>query len=359
VGRARRRAASRLATLTCAALAMVASACAGPSGHEAAATTTTRARGTSEPAPALPRHAARPVAVRVAPGADLSVVSCGTPGSCVIGSAGGRSYRLIGKSVTALVPAVASPSPQGASWLSCAAGPLCAAAPGENSVTLLEGPTWQAPTTLAGAQGITAVACAGGSFCIVIDGQGNSYSYDGHGWSGNLGAWGAASQISCTSPSFCMAAEGGPSVWDGHSWTRPGNADDQGQLNAVSCASAAFCVLADSSGNVVTWNGLGFSAPQSVASEPPGSGGDSSGLTGVSCPTPTFCRAVDSLGRVFAWDGTAWNAGTMLDPGHALSAVSCPSTWSCVAVDRSGRAFVAAGSGPFTRGPASARQPVR
>ena len=175
---------------------------------------------------------------------------------------------------------------------------------------------------------------------MTIDGEGNAFAFNGQGWSGNLGAWGAANQISCVSPTFCVAAEGGPSVWNGHTWTQPDNADAQGQLNSVSCASTSFCVLVDSSGSVLTWNGLGFSAPASIASEPPVTGTDASGLTAVSCPTPTFCRAVDSIGRVFGWNGTTWSTGTLIDNGHALTSVSCPTTSYCVAVDRSGNAFV-------------------
>ena len=108
----------------------------------------------------------------------------------------------------------------------------------------------------------------------------------------------------------------------------------------MSCASTTFCVLVDSSGSVLTWNGLGFSAPASIATEPPLTGTDASGLTAVSCPTPTFCRAVDSIGRVFGWNGTTWSAGTLIDNGHALTSISCPTIAYCVAVDRAGNAFV-------------------
>jgi hypothetical protein len=122
-------------------------------------------------------------------------------------------------------------------------------------------------------------------------------------------------------------------------WTQPNDADAAGQLNSVSCASTTFCVLVDSNGSALTWNGLGFSAPASIATEPPLSGTNASGLTAVSCPTSTFCRAVDSIGRVFAWNGTVWSSGTLIDNGHALTSVSCPTITYCVAVDRSGRAF--------------------
>jgi hypothetical protein len=141
------------------------------------------------------------------------------------------------------------------------------------------------------------------------------------------------------SPTFCVAAEGGPSVWNGHIWTQPTNTDAQGQLNSVSCASTTFCVLVDSNGAVLTWNGLGFTPPHTIATEPPLDGTNASGLTGVSCPTATSCRAVDSIGRVFAWNGSSWDSGTLIDNGHALTAISCTTSTSCVAVDRSGNAF--------------------
>jgi hypothetical protein len=99
-------------------------------------------------------------------------------------------------------------------------------------------------------------------------------------------------------------------------------------------------VAVDSGGDELTWNGTAFSAPSSIATEPPLSGTNASGLTGVSCPTTTFCAAVDSIGRVFTFNGLKWNAGTLIDNGHALTAVSCPTSTSCVAVDRQGDAFV-------------------
>ena len=126
---------------------------------------------------------------------------------------------------------------------------------------------------------------------------------------------GAANQISCVSPAFCIAAEGGPSVWNGHTWTQPNNLDSQGQLNAVSCATTTFCVLVDSSGSVLTWNGLGFTAPRrrsppsprSPAPTPPGS---------PACParprpsagpwTPSVCSAgTGRPGAPARWSTTA------------------------------------------------------
>jgi hypothetical protein len=323
-----------------AAIAALASGCSGgTAGSEAASTTTSAHRTTSTTTPPV-GFWSKPLAV--APGSALSVVSCPSVGTCVIGSASGETYRLFFERSSPLGPAVPSPSPQGTAYLSCATATFCAAAPSVNQVAFLQGGHWQPPAAIAGAQGITAIDCTDPSFCMTIDGEGNSFAWDGRSWSGNLGAWGAANQVSCVSPIFCVAAEGGPSVWNGHTWTQPNSVDNRGQLNSVSCASTTFCVLVDSSGGVLTWNGVGFSAPVSIATEPPQTGTDTSGLTGVSCPTTTFCRAVDSLGRLFAWNGTQWSTGTLIDNGHALTSISCSTTSYCVAVDRAGNAYVSA-----------------
>ena len=331
-----RRAGPFTAGLAVVALALLVAGCSRSPGSSAPTTVTTHATTPTTVAPA----GAWSKPIRVASGADLSVVSCPAPGACVMGSTTGQTYRLYFDTVTALGSPVPSPAPQGAAFLSCAGAGFCAAAPDLNQVVLFDGTAWQAPATLPAAQGITAIDCTGPTFCITIDGEGNSFAFDGSGWSGNLGAWGAANQISCVSPSFCVAAEGGPSVWNGSTWTQPGDADSQGQLNSVSCATTTFCVVVDSNGDVLTWNGGGFSAPASIATEPPLTGTNASGLTAVSCPTTTFCRAVDSIGRVFGWNGTTWSSGTLIDNGHALTSIDCPSVSYCVAVDRSGNAFV-------------------
>jgi hypothetical protein len=320
-------------------LLFFAAGCSQPPGSSSAPTTkttTTRATTTTTAGPT----GTWSKAIRVAANTNLSVVTCTAPSACIMGSAGGQTYRLFLDKISALGPAVPSPSPQGVAYLSCGVSDFCAAAPNLNQVAFLSGSAWQAPATISAAQGITAIDCTGPTFCITIDGEGNSFAYDGSRWSGNLGAWGAANQISCVSSTFCMAAEGGPSVFNGQMWTQPGDIDSQGQLNSVSCATTTFCIVVDSNGDVLTWNGAGFSGPVSIATEPPLTGTNASGLTAVSCPTATFCRAVDSLGRVFGWNGTTWSAGTLIDSGHALTSVSCPTVSYCVAVDRSGNAFV-------------------
>jgi len=318
-----------------AAVSLVASSCSSSPSHSGAPTASTQSTTSTTSGPA----GSWSKAIAIAPGASLTTISCPSAGNCLVGDANGNTYRLQLYESKALGPALPSPSPQGTSYLSCATDSFCAAAPSENQVAMYNGTTWQPPTTVSGAAGFTAIDCTGPTFCVTIDGEGNSFAFDGAGWSGNLGAWGAANQIACVSRALCVAAEGGPTAFNGHSWTQPNDADAQGQRVAVSCASTPYCALVDSSGSVLTWNGLGFTTPTPIATEPPLSGTDASGLTGVSCPTATYCRAVDSIGRVFGWNGTSWSGGTLIDNGHALTAVSCPTTSYCVAVDRSGNAF--------------------
>lgn len=323
------------------ALAFLAAGCSQSKGPNAsgAGSTTTRATASTTTTTVGP-VGTWSKAISVAPNTNLSIVTCTAPSACIMGSTTGQTYRLFLNKVSALGPAVPSPSPQGEAYISCGVSNFCGAAPNLNQVAFLGGSNWEPPATISAAQGITAIDCTGPTFCITIDGEGNSFAYNGSRWSGNIGAWGAANQISCVSPSFCVAAEGGPSVFNGSTWTQPSDIDTQGQLNSVSCASTAFCVMVDSNGAVLTWNGTTFSAPARIATEPPLTGSNASGLTSVSCPTTTFCRAVDSIGRVFAYNGTTWSSGTLIDNGNALTSISCPTVSSCVAVDRSGNAFI-------------------
>ncbi len=317
-----RRAGPLSAALGVAVLVFVAAGCSQSPGSSSAPTTTSTTHSTTTTTAGPAGSWSK--AISVAANADLSVVSCPAPLSCVMGSTTGQTYRLAFAKVSPLGAAVPSASPPGSSYLSCAGAGFCAAAPNMNQVAFLDGSTWQAPSIISASQGITAIDCTGPSFCITVDGEGNSFAYRGSGWSGNIGAWGAADQISCVSPSFCVAAEGGPSVFNGSSWTQPNDVDSQGQLNSVSCASTSFCVLVDSNGAVLTWNGTTFSPPVSIATEPPLTGTNASGLTSVSCPTSTFCRAVDSIGRVFGWNGSTWSAGTLIDNGHTLDQYLVP-----------------------------------
>jgi len=185
----RGRGAQVAAALAAAAAAVLAAGCGSPATSGTPTTSVTAPSSTTT----TTAHAGKwSVSVPVAPGTDLTVVSCPVAGTCYAGSSGGLTYRLLHDKVTPLGPAVPSPSPQGASYLSCPSATFCAAAPSPNQVATYDGRAWQAPATVPAAQGFTAIDCTGLAFCITIDGEGNSFAYDGSGWSGNLGAWGAA-----------------------------------------------------------------------------------------------------------------------------------------------------------------------
>jgi hypothetical protein len=107
-----------------------------------------------------------------------------------------------------------------------------------------------------------------------------------------LGAGQALTGVSCPSVSFC-AVSGAAGIW-----TLTGDAASgggvlspvAGGLTAVSCASARACVAVGAAGDLVRWNGAGWSARVMID----GHGG---GLTGVSCARSGSCAAVDFAGR--------------------------------------------------------------
>ena len=117
-------AAGTAATATAAAavvvLALLAAGCSQSKGPNAsgAGSTTTRAPASSTTTTVSPAGTWSK-AISVAPKTDLSVVTCTAPGACIIGSATGQTYRLFLDKVSALGPAVPSPSPQGVAYISC------------------------------------------------------------------------------------------------------------------------------------------------------------------------------------------------------------------------------------------------
>ena len=175
-------------------------------------------------------------AISVAANANLSVVTCTAPSSCIMGSTDGQTYRLFLDKVSALGPAVPSPSPQGVAYLSCGGLQLlrrrAQPEPGRVPRRVVVGAARHHRRPRRASRRSTAPGPRSASPSTA---KGNSFAYDGSGWSGNLGAWGAANQISCVSPSFCVAAEGGPSVFNG----RPGPSRATSTARASSTRSPA------------------------------------------------------------------------------------------------------------------------
>jgi hypothetical protein len=148
--------------------------------------------------------------------------------------------------------------------------------------------------------------------------------------------------VSCSSASFCAAvdARGNVVTYNGAGWSHPANIeppqDMGGGLNSVSCPTSRFCIAIDGSGHVLTYDGTRWSRPRSI--ELPGN------TDAVSCPTSSFCAAVDS-DAVVTYDGAGWSKPSRIDAsGSSLTSVSCPSSHFCAAVDASGYALIYQGS---------------
>ena len=135
---------------------------------------------------------------------------------------------------------------------------------------------------------------------------------------------------SCASPLFCVAVDlsGNVLTYNGSSWSAPDMITDA-DLFSVSCPSAKFCVAVGGDGIESSWNGSSWSAPGPVGSE-------IYDLLSVSCTSSNFCAAVDDNGGVDTWNGSSWTGPTGIDRGVQLDSVSCVSPSFCVAVDNQG-----------------------
>ena len=150
----------------------------------------------------------------------------------------------------------------------------------------------------------------------------------------NVDGTNAFTSVSCPQPLFCAAVDlqGNVLTYDGLAWSAP-EMITEGDLFSVSCPSSTFCVAVGASGAENTWNGSSWSAPGSI-------GSTTYDLLSVSCTSSQFCVAIDDNGGAFAWNGSTWTGPTPVDPGVQLDAVSCASSTFCVAVDNSGKAFM-------------------
>ena len=194
------------------------------------------------------------------PGTDLSVVSCPSPGVCLIGSTTGQTYRLFLDKVTALGPPRAVPFAAGRvlpfvrrrellrgraqpepgrplQRVGVAGARRPCRRPGHHRHRLHRAPPSASPST-ARATPSTTTAAAGPATSVP-------------------GAPPTRSRA-CRRPS-ASPPRAAPRSGTAAPGPSPTDADTQGQLNSVSCASTTFCVLVDSSGDVLTWNGQDFS----------------------------------------------------------------------------------------------------
>ena len=152
--------------------------------------------------------------------------------------------------------------------------------------------------------------------------------------------------VSCASPTYSAAVDSDGNIlsYNGSGWTTAESSDDQ--LNSVSCASASYCAAVgydDSGGNVFSNSGGSWSSPEILDA--------GYKLHSISCPTTTFCE-VGAAVNVFTVDGMSESSPHAIDQsnnetnesGYGLPSMSCPTPSFCATVDGSGNAFILNGS---------------
>lgn len=150
------------------------------------------------------------------------------------------------------------------------------------------------------------VACSSERFCLdaTASDEQRYAAWNGSTWTTKpspLTAPGLAAigggQVSCSADGRCMAITGDGSTgqatvgtWTGSRWaTTPVGLDDGGVLSQITCSQVNYCLLLDNGGQVRTYRGNGWSAPQPVsASDSQGAQDMPAHLTCVPGP---FCLA--------------------------------------------------------------------
>ena len=165
----------------------------------------------------------------------------------------------------------------------------------------------------------------------------------------NVDGSGDFTSVSCASSQFCAAVDiyGNVLTYNGSSWSAPEMITEGGILS-VSCPSTTFCVAVGEGGGENTWDGSSWNGPGPV-------GTDEYNLNSVSCTSSDFCVAVDDNGGADTWNGATWTGPTVVDSEGDLSSVSCTNSSFCVAVDEDGNAFVYDGTN-WTSGTTSTRK---
>lgn len=309
------------------------------SAHRSAPSAGASPSSTTSPSVDLPLRFGAPQPL--ADGAALQAVSCASPTACIALDAAGRAYHLDGTTWSGPTPPGPQQIGQGGISVSCASTSDCVAiTTGAGQVVSFNGQGWAPPVPLQGAQGLEAVGCAPSGYCAAVDAEGDAFAERGGSWVRTAGDWGSVSAISCRSASWCMSTSGGISHWDGQRWSVPNPHGVSSSFTGISCPTTTFCAAVDQRGEVLSFNGQGWSAPTRI--EPGQASATAIGIspTAVSCPTASRCVAVDDHGGALEWSGGSWTRA-VVDPGQPLTAVSCPTASFCVAVDHRGDALVA------------------
>jgi hypothetical protein len=272
--------------------------------------------------------------------------------------------------------------------VSCVTSSFCAAVGEGGLAVTYNGSSWSGVTGLDPNYSFLTVDCVTTTYCVAPDGYGSEGVYNGTSWSLEPTTFNGAS--SCTSTSYCIGATWAGSyetwaIYNSGSWTTqlasnqlPQDIDSNPEM-AISCASSSFCALADQFAQLVTYNGVGWSAPVDISSGANesasavscapnttfcvavtgftdgyswtyanGSWGNAvqvtgEGFTSVSCATTTFCMGVAGTSEpssALIYNGQSWGTPAIIDPNGNLTGVSCPTPTFCAAVDDEGQTFI-------------------
>ncbi len=265
----------------------------------------------------------------------VSAVSC-APGTtfCMAVDFSGRATTS-SDGVTWTAPAITNAV--AATTVSCATSTFCAVADSTGGVATWNGSAWTPRTALGNTHSFSGVSCPSTALCVAVDTVGASSTYSGATWSApaTIDANHFFAGVSCASDTFCMAADSTRVLtFNGSTWSAPTTVYPNATLNAVSCATASACVVVDRSsfGWFFRWNGATWTtAVESAAVDVDNQ------TTRVSCGTTTFCAAIDEGGEVATFDGTSWSAPEPLSAPFGLKAVDCVSSTFCVVGDYTGR----------------------
>lgn len=195
--------------------------------------------------------------------------------------------------------------------------------------------------------------CVSATFCLAVGTGGEVHSYDGTGWTDQLGLAGEDAQsVSCASATFCAV-----SVYNGIYTSDNGTGWDKfyassGPEQYLSCPVTGQCVVATSSSSRDLDNGVLSGQARLPADY---------NLLGLGCASMHFCLAMGEAGpnsdvETTTFNGTNWSALSKLAPPENLDAPSCAPGGSCYIVGN-GKAYSFGSSGRTVLG-APSGQPL-
>lgn len=136
--------------------------------------------------------------------------------------------------------------------------------------------------------------------------------------------------VDCPTAQFCMAVGSGGQVltFDGSGWSLSMRSRYLRGTPAVSCPSTTFCAVTGNR-NTYTWDRGVWSSRTHL----PKTSRYPQDLRSVSCPTRYFCMAIGIVGEVARYVHGTWSNGAILKNRHGQTAsyVSCATRTYCVA----------------------------